>query len=328
MKKRILKIAAIFFLMLLFTAGPVFSPVLGGGKAEEGIRVKINDVFLSLPQSPVRIEGTTLLPFRPIYEFLGATIFWDKNTNTVIASRGAIKVELQLENGMAIVNNEKVILNVAPSLINGATMVPAWFFTESLGAEVDWDAQQQVLNISLASVSGINLETRELTLEQGESQLIAAIVYPDNAINKNIEWDSTFPSVAGVNKASETEAVVSAVNPGTAIIIAATEDGDFVETCKVTVKQAQVPVTGIYLNTSSLTLLAGGRPALLTASVYPETATNKNITWKSSKPAAASVHKNTVSSSMVVPLKEGETTIYAITEDGEYAAVCAVKVLP
>jgi uncharacterized protein YjdB len=229
---------------------------------------------------------------------------------------------------MAIVNNEKVILNVAPRLINGATMVPAWFFAESLGAQVDWDARQQVVNISLVSASGIALETRELILEEGETETIAAAVFPENAINKNIVWSSTFLSVAGVYSSGDAEAVVSAVNPGTAIIIAATEEGNFVDTCKVTVKQGHTPVTGITFNTSALTLEAGGTPAVLTAYVSPETATNKNITWKSSKAGVASVYKNAVGRGIVAPLKEGNTIISATTEEGEYIAVCAVTVLP
>ena len=326
MKLKYLRLPFILAMVLLITLSTAIFPA--AALAGAGIRVKINDKFLSLPQPPVRVGDTTLLPFRPIYEFLGASISWDKKTNTVSASRGSIKVELQLDNGMAIVNDEKVILNVAPRLIKGVTMVPAWFFAESLGAQVDWDARQQVVNISLASVSGIALETRELILEQGETETIAAEVFPENAVNKNITWSSTFSSVAGVSKSSDTEAVVSAVNPGTAIIIAATEEGNFVDTCKVTVKQAHTPVTGISFNTSTLTLVAGGRPAVLIAYVSPETATNKNITWKSSNAGIASVHKNAIGRGVVAPLKEGNTVITATTEEGEYVAVCTVTVLP
>ncbi len=307
----------------------VLLPFTFSGRAEAGggIKVKINDQFLSLPQPPIHVGVTTLLPFRPIYEFLDATISWNQKTSTVSAFRGAIKVVLQVENGIAIINDEKVILNVSPRIVNGTTMVPAWFFAESLGAQVDWDAEQQVVNISLASVSGIVLETRELTLEQGETEMIAATVFPDNAINKNIKWSSTLSSVASVHKASDTEAVISAINPGTAIIIAATEEGNFISTCKVEVKQAYTPVTGISLNRATLTLVEGGAPVVLIADITPETVTNKNIAWKSSNTGIASVHKQTVNRGLIVPLKEGKTIISATTEDGEYVAVCAVTVL-
>ena len=315
-----------FFLISCLFLFPLSSA--GRAGAEEGIKVKINDKFLSLSQPPIQVGVTTLLPFRPIYEFLGATVLWDKSNNTVSASRGAIKVELQVKDGIAIINDEKVILNVSPRIVNGTTMVPAWFFAESIGAQVDWDAEQQVINISLASVTGISLDTRELTLEEGETEMIAATVFPDNAVNKNIKWSSTLSSVASVHKASDTEAVISAVNPGTAIVIAATEEGNFVSTCKVKVEQAYTPVTGISLNRTSLTLVEGGAPAILIADITPNTATNKNIAWKSSNSGIASVHRQTVNRGIIAPLKAGNTVISAIAEDGEFVSVCTVTVLP
>ncbi len=326
---RFLRVPAIVCLVLLLIVCPVFfSGTSCSGAEEGGIKVKINEKFLSLPQPPVRIGNTTMLPFRAIYEFLGARITWDKNTNTVAAFRGAIKVKLDLENGIAKVNDEKIFLNVAPRIIKGTTMVPAWFFTETLGAQVDWDAQQQVVNISMASVSGINLETRELILNQGETEVIAAEVFPDNALNKNIVWSSTSSSVASVHKAGDTEAVISAINPGSAIIIAATEEGSYVATCRVWVEQAHIPVTGISLSRNIITFRVGARPETLTAYVSPETATEKSITWKSSNTGIASVHKDTVNTAVIAPLKEGSAIISAITEDGKYEAICTVTVYP
>ncbi len=317
-------LCTVFLISCLFLFPLTF---VGRAHAEEGIKVKINDKFLSLPQPPIQVGVTTLLPFRPIYEFLGATVLWDKSTGTVSASRGAIKVDLQVENGIAIINDEKVILNVSPRIVNGTTMVPAWFFAESMGAQVDWDAKQQVINISLASVTGISLETRGLILEEGETEIIAATVFPGNAVNKNIKWSSTLSSVASVHKAGDSEAVISAVNPGTAIIIAATEEGNFVSTCKVEVEQTYTSVTGISLNRSRLTLVEGGAPAVLIADITPETATNKNIIWKSSNNGIASAYRQTVNRGIIAPLKKGNTVISATTEDGEFISICTVTVL-
>lgn len=326
---RFFRAPVIVCLVLILIVCPVFfSGTSCAGAQEEGIKVKINDKFLSLPQPPVRIGNTTMLPFRAIYEFLGAKITWDKNTNKVTAYRGFIKVELELENGIAKVNDEKIFLNVAPRIIKGTTMVPAWFFVETLGAQIDWDAQQQVVSISMASVSGINLETRDLTLKQGETEIIAAEVFPDNALNKNIVWSSTSSSVASVHKAGDTEAVISAINPGSAIIIAATEEGGYVATCKVWVEQEHIPVTGISLNKSNITLRVGAKPETLIAYVSPETATEKSITWKSSNTGIVSVHKNAVNTAVIAPLKEGSAIISAITEDGKYEAICTVTVQP
>ena len=98
-------------------------------------------------------------------------------------------------------------------------------------------------------------------------------------------------------------------------------------TCRVKVEQPYNPVTGISLNRTALTLVAGDAPRVLTASITPKTATNQNITWQSSNASVASVHKQTVDRGIVVPLKEGNTVISATTEDGEFVAVCSVTVL-
>lgn len=306
----------------------VFLPFASNGKAEAGggVQVKINDKFFSLPQPPLQVGMTTLLPFRPIYEFLGATIFWDENTGTVSAFKGGIKVVLQVKSGVAIVNDDRIILNVAPRVIDGTTMVPVWFFAESLGAKVDWDVEQQVVNISLASVSGIALETRMLTLGLGETKAIAATVFPDNAFNKNIKWRSSSPSIADVQRTGDTEAVVFAVKPGTAIITAATEDGNYASTCKVEVEEAYEAVIGVSLSRTRLSLWEGDAPRALSVEVTPKTATNKNVTWKSSNAGVASVYKQTVNRGTIAPLKKGETIISVTTEDGEYTAICTVTV--
>ncbi|NMB36123.1 MAG: hypothetical protein GX989_07565 [Firmicutes bacterium] len=321
--KKSITVCAVLLVICLVLLPSTFS---GKAEAGGGIKVKINDKFLSLPQAPVQVGMTTLLPFRPIYEFLGATITWDEKTRTASAFRGDIKVALQVESGVALINDDRIILNVAPRIINGTTMVPTWFFAESLGAEVDWDAEQQVVNISMAAVNGIALEKGALTLGIGEVETIAATVFPENAFNKNIRWRSSSSHIADVQRAGGTEAVILAINPGTAIITATTEDGNYVSTCKVEVEEAYKAVTGVSLNRTKLALWEGEAPWTLVVDITPKTATNKSVTWKSSNTGVASVYKRTVNRGTIVPLKEGETIISVTTEDGEYTAICTVTV--
>lgn len=74
--------------------------------------------------------------------------------------------------------------------------------------------------------------------------------------------------------------------------------------------------------TATLTIAADGNPVILRPTVLPVNATNKNITWTSSNPEAATVAKGIVS-----PVAEGETTITATTVDGGFEAKCKVTVL-
>ena len=80
-------------------------------------------------------------------------------------------------------------------------------------------------------------------------------------------------------------------------------------------------VTGVSLNTDSLTLVEGGT-ATLTATVEPDEASNKNVTWESSDSSVATVDAN----GEVTAKAAGTATITVTTEDGEKTATCAVAV--
>jgi parallel beta-helix repeat protein len=82
-----------------------------------------------------------------------------------------------------------------------------------------------------------------------------------------------------------------------------------------------VSVTGVTLDQETLTLTAGGDTGTLTATVAPENATNKNITWESSDETIA-----TVSDGVVTPVTVGTVDITVTTEDGEFTATCVVTV--
>ncbi|MFR8430639.1 S-layer homology domain-containing protein [Evtepia sp.] len=85
--------------------------------------------------------------------------------------------------------------------------------------------------------------------------------------------------------------------------------------------QTNVPVTGVSLNTSTLNLIEGGTGTLI-ATVLPDNATNKKVTWSSNAPGVATVD----SSGKVTAVAPGTATITVTTEDGNKTATCAVTV--
>jgi uncharacterized protein YjdB len=81
-----------------------------------------------------------------------------------------------------------------------------------------------------------------------------------------------------------------------------------------------VSVTDISLNKTSETIYIGDT-LLLTATVSPENATNKDVTWRSSDFAVAAVIDG-----KVIALSAGSTTITAMTKDGNKMKTCAITV--
>ena len=91
----------------------------------------------------------------------------------------------------------------------------------------------------------------------------------------------------------------------------------------LTISAAPVAVTGVSLSKSE-TALTVGASETLTATVSPENANNKNVSWKSDDTAVATVDQN----GKVTAVGAGTATITATTEDGKYTATCTVKVSP
>ncbi len=86
-----------------------------------------------------------------------------------------------------------------------------------------------------------------------------------------------------------------------------------------------VPVTGVSLDYSELTLSVGDEPVNLVATVEPQNADNMNVIWSSSDESVATVVAN--SPATVTPIGEGTATITVTTEDGGYSSQCVVTVL-
>ena len=109
--------------------------------------------------------------------------------------------------------------------------------------------------------------------------------------------------------------VVTAKKVGSATITA--KAGDKTATCAVTVVATQV--TSITLNRTSASLKAG-ETVTLTATVKPDDATDKTVTWSSSDATVA-----TVSNGVVSAKKVGTATITA--KAGDKTATCTVMVV-
>ena len=82
-----------------------------------------------------------------------------------------------------------------------------------------------------------------------------------------------------------------------------------------------VRVTGISLDKQTAVLSTIGETLLINKTITPGNATNKNVTWTSSNPSAA-----TVSGGQVTAVANGTATITATTKDGGYTASCVVTV--
>lgn len=88
------------------------------------------------------------------------------------------------------------------------------------------------------------------------------------------------------------------------------------------ITDAGIPITGISLNKTSISILVNGSEKLV-ATVFPEDADNKEVTWLSSNEDIATVNTD----GTVTGVSVGTTTITATTSYGNYTDICEVNVI-
>lgn len=145
---------------------------------------------------------------------------------------------------------------------------------------------------------------------------LKATVNPADATNREIVWSSSDVNIATVDQ----NGFVTPVAPGTCQVLArvenATAPGSALSgVCNVTVKEREpevIPVETLTVSPTELELTEGDDPFQLTATVTPDNATNKTLTWSSSNPAVATVDQE----GYVTPLTPGTTVVTVATTDG------------
>ena len=210
-------------------------------------------------------------------------------------------------------------LNSDGTISGTPTAAGTYSFTVTATNDYGSDSKEFTLTIDQQGtihVTSVSLDKTSLELTEGGTGTLIATVEPNNATNRNVTWESSNTSVATV----DANGLVTAVSAGTATITA-TADGKSA-TCTVTVTAATVPVTGVTMNKTSTSLYVGDTETL-TATVAPDNATNRAVTWASSNPSVAKVENG-----VVTALACGTAVITATTQDGNHTATCAVTVRP
>lgn len=164
-------------------------------------------------------------------------------------------------------------------------------------------------------ITDITLSASSITIYTGASQTVTATITPSDATTKDLSWSSSNASVATVNNG-----VISGKSAGTAVVTCIAKDGSKKSAkCTVTVKQG---VTAITLNKTNATV-GVGNTIQLTATVSPDNASNKSVTWTSANSSVASVN----STGQVKGVGTGTTIITCQSNDGTgVKAQCTVTV--
>lgn len=149
MKKKITAVLAGCMMIGSFSTAALAAPV---DVTEKPIAVQLDGQMLTLAnnaQAVLNDNGRVYLPFRSLFETLGASVDYDAETGIISAARDNRTVEF-LNGQPAIVIKEKgnsqiVNTGVSPYIENGQTMIPVRFAGEALGYNIGWDSTNKAV---------------------------------------------------------------------------------------------------------------------------------------------------------------------------------------
>ena len=167
------------------------------------------------------------------------------------------------------------------------------------------------VTVEATPAESVEINVSTSTLRAGESTKLVVTVKPSTTTNPSVTFSSSDNSVATV----DAEGNVTAVGVGEAIITVTC--GDVSST--IIIKVVDTIADSITLDKTAITLKAT-ETETLSATVLPESTTDKTVTWSTSDAKVATVDAN----GKVTAVAVGTTTITATC--GSVSATCAVTV--
>lgn len=170
------------------------------------------------------------------------------------------------------------------------------------------------------AVSSVSLDKTEITMTEGDKEVLSVTVLPENAFNKSVKWSSSDESVASVHKGE-----VTAKKEGSAVITVASEDGGKEASCVVNVEAKIIYATSVSLSEEYIEMMVGDE-VFMSFDIYPpESVHGTPHTWSSDNGIA-----DYGDGGMVRAYSEGTATIYLSVEAGPTVLTdeCVVKVTP
>ena len=162
----------------------------------------------------------------------------------------------------------------------------------------------------------VRLNKHETSIVVNNSEALKTTVNPENTTDKTVIWTTSNADIAEVSD----NGLVTAKKAGKVFITAtAVSNPEAKDSCEVTVIQ---PVESITLDQTSIIIEEFGQMVKLNATILPEDASNKSISWSSSNPAVCTVSAN----GTVIAVGNGTATVIATTVDGGIPATCVVNV--
>jgi len=102
--------------------------------------------------APYSSAGRVFLPLRYVGYALGiaeADIRWDDASKTATLTKGDMVVQVKRGSTTLLVNGTATLMDVAPQIKDGRTMLPFRYLGQAFGADISWDEVKQTVTLNL-----------------------------------------------------------------------------------------------------------------------------------------------------------------------------------
>ena len=118
---------------------------------DSNVNLQLNGEAVVSDQPAVIVNGRTMVPVRVVAEALGCEVEWNAGTKTAVFAKDGVEASLTI--GAAVLNisdgNVTVPVEIdSPAIImNGRTMVPIRFLSDTFDCDVEWDGETKTVNV-------------------------------------------------------------------------------------------------------------------------------------------------------------------------------------
>jgi len=133
------------------------APFADSGQTDiPAIKVYLDGKQLISTDSPQIIGGRTMVPFRAIFEALGASVDWENGTKTVTAKKYGSAMSLVIGEKSLVVNRQVIAIDQPGIIISNRTYIPLRAVLEAFGYAVDWDNSSRSVFVTELTALNIN----------------------------------------------------------------------------------------------------------------------------------------------------------------------------
>ena len=125
---------------------------------ESNVTFTVGGMKLISDKSAVNIDGKNYLPLRAIFEMLGGEVDWNSDKNEAKVDLDTTRIIIDANEMKATLNGEETDLDI--QRINGSIYLPVRLLGETLGFNVNWDAETRNIDITRGDSDYIILDTK------------------------------------------------------------------------------------------------------------------------------------------------------------------------